>query len=76
MTLIDAVGGYELDANLYYDPRVRRALMQAGTASVIVNDLYSATKDAADDKPVCNMVLQIATDRQCSVTAAQTGGRG
>ena len=32
MTLIDAVGGYELDANLYYDPRVRRALMQAGTA--------------------------------------------
>jgi 2-methylisoborneol synthase len=70
MTLIDAVGGYELDANLYYEPRVRRALMQAGTASVIVNDLYSAAKDAADDKPVCNMVLQIAADRQCSVEEA------
>ena len=63
MTLIDAVGGYELEANLYYEPRVRRALMQAGTASVMVNDLVSAAKDAADDKPVCNMVLQIAADR-------------
>jgi 2-methylisoborneol synthase len=46
MTLIDAVGGYELDANLYYQPRVRRALMQAGTASVMVNDLHSVAKDA------------------------------
>ncbi|MGH3800693.1 MAG: family 2 encapsulin nanocompartment cargo protein terpene cyclase [Pseudonocardiaceae bacterium] len=70
MTLIDAVGGYELDANLYYEPRVRRALMQAGTASVMVNDLHSVAKDAADDKPVCNMVLQIAADRQCSVEEA------
>jgi 2-methylisoborneol synthase len=70
MTLIDAVGGYELDANLYYEPRVRRALMQAGTASVMVNDLVSAAKDAADDTPVCNMVLQIAADRQCSIEEA------
>ena len=70
MTLIDAVGGYELDANLYYQPRVRRALMQAGTASVMVNDLVSAAKDAADDKPVCNMVLQTAADRQCSIDEA------
>jgi 2-methylisoborneol synthase len=70
MTLIDAVSGYELDANLYYQPRVRRALMQAGTASVMVNDLVSAAKDAADDKPVCNMVLQIAADRQCSIEEA------
>ena len=72
MTLIDAVGGYELDANLYYEPRVRRALMQAGTASVMVNDLHSVAKDAVDDKPVCNMVLQIAADRQCSVEEAVT----
>lgn len=70
MTLIDAVGGYELDANLYYEPRVRRALIQAGTASVIVNDLYSAAKDAADPNPVCNMVLQIVADRGCSVEEA------
>ncbi|TCO47272.1 family 2 encapsulin nanocompartment cargo protein terpene cyclase [Actinocrispum wychmicini] len=70
MTLIDIVGGYELPAHLYYDPRVRRALMQAGTASVMVNDLHSVAKDAADEKPVCNMVLQIAADRDCSIPEA------
>jgi 2-methylisoborneol synthase len=70
MTLIDPVGGYELDANLYYQPRVRRALMQAGTASVLVNDLHSVARDATDDKPVCNMVLQIAADQQCSIEEA------
>ncbi|HEX9337371.1 MAG TPA: terpene synthase, partial [Pseudonocardiaceae bacterium] len=70
MTLIDIVGGYELAANLYYEPRARRALMRAGTASVLVNDLYSVTRDAADEKPVCNMVLQIAADRDCSIQEA------
>jgi len=70
MTLVDAVGGYELPAGLYYDPRVRRLLMQAGTASVLVNDLFSVAKDAADEKPVCNMVLQIAADRGCAIEEA------
>src|SRR5262249_46789394 len=70
MTLIDAVGGYELTANLYYDPRVRQALIQAGTAAVMVNDLCSVAKDAADENPVVNMVLQIAADRNISVEEA------
>jgi 2-methylisoborneol synthase len=70
MTLIDAVGGYELSANLYYEPKVRQLLMQAGTASVMVNDLHSVAKDAADENPVCNMVLQIAADRHCSIEEA------
>jgi 2-methylisoborneol synthase len=70
MTLVDAVGGYELPADLYYEPRVRRALMQAGTASVLVNDLHSVAKDAADENPVCNMVLQVAADRGCSIAEA------
>jgi len=70
MTLIDAVGGYELSAPYYYDPRVREAMMRAGTASVLVNDLHSVAKDAADEKPVCNMVLQIAADRGCPVAEA------
>jgi 2-methylisoborneol synthase len=70
MTLIDVVGGYELPANLYYEPQVRQALMQAGTASVMVNDLHSVAKDAADEHPVCNMVLQIAADRDCSLDEA------
>jgi 2-methylisoborneol synthase len=70
MTLVDPVGGYELPANLYYDPRVRQALMQAGTASVMVNDLHSVARDAADENPVCNMVLQIAAERDCSLAEA------
>ncbi|XVS67991.1 family 2 encapsulin nanocompartment cargo protein terpene cyclase [Actinosynnema sp. CA-299493] len=70
MTVVDAVGGYELPANLYYDPRVRRLLMQAGTASVMVNDLYSVAKDAADEAQVCNMVLQIVADRGCTTQEA------
>jgi 2-methylisoborneol synthase len=70
MTLIDVLGGYELPANLYYEPRVRRAAIQAGTASVLVNDLYSVTKDLADENPPCNMVLQVAADRGCSVEEA------
>ena len=70
MTLIDAVGAYELPAALFYDPRVRRAAFQAGTASVLVNDLFSVAKDAADEKPVCNMVALLAADNDCSVEEA------
>jgi 2-methylisoborneol synthase len=36
----------------------------------MVNDLHSVAKDAADEKPVCNMVLQIAADRDCSIQEA------
>jgi 2-methylisoborneol synthase len=70
MTLVDVLGGYEVPANVYYEPDVRRAAIQAGTASVLVNDLHSVTKDLADEKPPCNMVLQIAADRKCSVEEA------
>lgn len=70
MVLIDAVGGYELPSALFYDPRVRRAVMQAGTASVLVNDLFSVAKDAADEKPVCNLVSLIADDRGISIAEA------
>jgi 2-methylisoborneol synthase len=70
MTLIDAIGAYELPAALFNDPRVRRATLQAGTASVLVNDLLSVARDAADEKPVCNLVSLIAADRDCSLAEA------
>jgi 2-methylisoborneol synthase len=70
MTLIDVLGGYELPANLYYEAEVRSAAIQAGTAAVLVNDLYSVTKDLADESPPCNMVLLIAADRECSIEEA------
>lgn len=70
MTLIDALGGYELTANVFYERRVRHAAFLAGTASVLINDLHSVAKDAADEKPVCNMVLLIAADKKCSIQEA------
>lgn len=70
MTLIDIVGGYELPANLFYEPRFHRALMQAGTAAVIVNDLHSIAKEAADELPDSNIALLIAAERNCSLEEA------
>ncbi|MFG1793011.1 family 2 encapsulin nanocompartment cargo protein terpene cyclase [Nocardia sp. NPDC049149] len=70
MTLIDVVGSYELTGNLFYDKRFHRALMQAGTASVLVNDLYSAEREAADELPDSNLVLLIAAEENCSLDDA------
>jgi 2-methylisoborneol synthase len=70
MTLIDIVGGYRLPADLFYDRRFHTALMQAGTASVIVNDLHSVEREAADELPDSNVVLLIAAEEGCSVRAA------
>lgn len=70
MTLVDVIGGYHLPPDMFYDPRIRRAAFQAGTAVVLVNDLYSVNKDLHDEKPPCNMVLQIAADRRCSIEEA------
>lgn len=70
MTLIDTLEGYEVPASIFYEPKVRRAAFQAGTSTVLVNDLHSVAKDAAEAKPVCNMVLQIAKDRGCSIQEA------
>ena len=72
MTLIDVVGGYELPANLFYERRFHRALMQAGTASVIVNDLHSVAREAADELPDSNLVLLIAAEEKISIRDATT----
>ncbi|SDS95082.1 2-methylisoborneol synthase [Pseudomonas asplenii] len=68
--LIDIAGGYELPANIFYSPRVRQALLQAGLAAVIVNDLYSAGKEAADGMPMGNLVLVMAAEHHCSQSEA------
>ncbi|MFZ6177525.1 family 2 encapsulin nanocompartment cargo protein terpene cyclase [Nannocystis pusilla] len=70
MTLCDVIGGYRLPAELFYDARIRRAAFLAGTAVVLVNDLYSVAKDLEDAKPPCNMVLQVKADRGCSIDEA------
>ena len=70
MTLIDVVGGYELPSNVFYEKRFHRALMQAGTASVIVNDLHSVAREAADELPDSNVVLLMAAEDKLSIRDA------
>ncbi|WP_431916294.1 family 2 encapsulin nanocompartment cargo protein terpene cyclase [Nonomuraea jabiensis] len=70
MTLIDIVGAYELPANLFADRRFHTALMQAGTASVLVNDLHSVAKEAADELPDSNVILLIAAEEGCPIREA------
>ncbi|MFI5778024.1 family 2 encapsulin nanocompartment cargo protein terpene cyclase [Nocardia sp. NPDC051570] len=70
MTLIDPVAGYRLPDEIFYRTRVRHEAFRAGTAAVLVNDLMSVDRDAADEIPVCNMVLQVAAERGCSLSEA------
>jgi 2-methylisoborneol synthase len=63
MTLVDAVPGYELPPAEFADPRVRRVFSLAGTASVILNDVYSNAKETDDDFDLPKVV---ATEDGCS----------
>lgn len=67
MVLIDAVAGYELAQAEFADPRVRRVFTMAGSASVIVNDLYSMGKENATDFSVPRL---IASEEGCSLEEA------
>ncbi|MFV2195331.1 family 2 encapsulin nanocompartment cargo protein terpene cyclase [Nocardiopsis sp. LOL_012] len=49
MVLVDTIAGYEISQEEFADPRVRRVFTMAGTASVIVNDLYSMGKEDPGD---------------------------
>ena len=49
MVLVDPVAGYELPSFEFADRRVRRVFCLAGSASVILNDLYSMGKEADND---------------------------
>ncbi|GAA2634700.1 family 2 encapsulin nanocompartment cargo protein terpene cyclase [Streptomyces vastus] len=67
MVLIDAIGGYELPTAEFADPRVRRAFTMAGSASVIVNDLYSMGKEDPTD---LSLPRVIAAEEKCSLREA------
>jgi 2-methylisoborneol synthase len=70
MTLIDVVGGYELPSSVFYERAFHRALMQAGTAAVLVNDLHSAEREAADELPDSNVVLLISAEDKVTLREA------
>jgi 2-methylisoborneol synthase len=63
MVLVDPVAGYELPAFEFADRRVRRLFCLAGTASVILNDLYSMAKESDTDFDLPKL---IAREEGCS----------
>jgi 2-methylisoborneol synthase len=63
MVLVNPVAGYEVPAFEFADRRVRRVFRLAGSASVILNDLYSLGKEADDD---FGLPKVIAAEEHCS----------
>jgi 2-methylisoborneol synthase len=67
MTLVDPVAGYELSPYEFVDPRVRRVFSLAGSASVILNDVYSKAKESDTD---FDLPKVIAAEENCSPAEA------
>jgi 2-methylisoborneol synthase len=63
MVLVDPIAGYELPSVEFADRRVRRVFCLTGTASVILNDLYSMAKESDTD---FDLPKVIATEEKCS----------
>ncbi|RLU87031.1 Camphene synthase [Streptomyces griseocarneus] len=70
LALIDVVEGYRLSPEEYEDPRVRRALTMAGTASSLVNDLYSMAKEQDSGGVEFSLPTVIAAEAKCSLREA------
>ncbi|WP_245722178.1 family 2 encapsulin nanocompartment cargo protein terpene cyclase [Nocardia crassostreae] len=66
MAPLDAVGGYELPAPEYTDPRVRRVVTTAALASQMVNDLYSMAREDLSNGREFNLPTVLAAEEQCS----------
>ncbi|MFF8606978.1 family 2 encapsulin nanocompartment cargo protein terpene cyclase [Streptomyces sp. NPDC015346] len=67
MVLVDAIAGYEVPMAEFSDPRVRRAFNLAGTATVLMNDLYSMGKEDPTD---FSLPMLIAAEEECSMEEA------
>ncbi|WP_245402021.1 family 2 encapsulin nanocompartment cargo protein terpene cyclase [Nocardia albiluteola] len=66
MAPIDVVGGYELSAAEYTDPRMRRVITTAALASQMVNDLYSMAREDQSGGREFNLPTVLAAEQNCS----------
>ncbi|KAA8877269.1 hypothetical protein F3087_45225 [Nocardia colli] len=66
MAPIDMVGGYELQAAEYTDPRVRRVITTAALASQLVNDLYSMAREDRSDGREFNLPTVLVAEEGCT----------
>ncbi|MGW0548105.1 family 2 encapsulin nanocompartment cargo protein terpene cyclase [Streptomyces altiplanensis] len=65
LVMIDAVAGYDVPAHEFADPRVRRVMNLAGTAGVLVNDLYSMAKERSSPGLDFDLPAVIAAEEGC-----------
>ncbi|MEU3399838.1 family 2 encapsulin nanocompartment cargo protein terpene cyclase [Streptomyces filamentosus] len=65
-TITDAVGGYELPADLHARPETQRVIALAGNATTIVNDLYSYTKELSSPGVHLNLPVVLAEREKLS----------
>jgi 2-methylisoborneol synthase len=70
LTITDAVGGYELPAQIYALPEVQKATALAGNASTILNDLYSLRKEMATQRLHYNLPIVIADEEGYDIHTA------
>lgn len=70
MSLIDVIDGYELPANVYSSPAVRRVTTLAASATILANDLYSARKESLAQLGDFNLLRLMANEQGCSIQQA------
>ncbi|MFE9425709.1 2-methylisoborneol synthase [Kitasatospora sp. NPDC006697] len=70
LTIVDAVGGYVLPADLHDHPQLQRVFALAALATTLVNDLYSYTKELRSPRPHVNLPVAIRHHEGLSVEAA------
>ena len=70
MSLIDIIGGYELPANVYCAPAVRRVTTLAASATIIANDLFSAPKESLAEVGDFNLPRLLMAEQGCSIEKA------
>ncbi|MEU3466140.1 family 2 encapsulin nanocompartment cargo protein terpene cyclase [Streptomyces sp. NPDC006733] len=72
LAITDAIGGYELPAELFALPAVQRATALASTASTVLNDLYSLRKEQASGRFHYSLPTVIAAEEECGIDEAFT----
>ncbi|MGW6140360.1 family 2 encapsulin nanocompartment cargo protein terpene cyclase [Streptomyces sp. NPDC055144] len=70
LSLVDAVEGYELPEAVYARPEIQRVTALACNATTLVNDLYSFTKELANDPTHLNLPQVVAANERCGLKAA------
>lgn len=70
MVLIDPIGGYEIPANVYSQPEVHHITALASLATTLVNDLYSAYKEHANEVGEFKLPYLLTAQHRCSLQEA------